>query len=193
MIVGQGDGETERMARYVGTDFPEDVTLILVGRTGVGKSTTANELRALTGRPLIEIGDFVRADAAEEGQEPLEYARNMFRSGRSTFFARRAADAALRLGPGIIVGPRLPTELSFLRGKIRPTIAIGLVLPASDRWARLARRATSFDASRQAVRDEVEEEWGIARTLEKCDSLISTASDPRTVAEKCLGEWIGSA
>ncbi|KPM56583.1 hypothetical protein CcI49_00595 [Frankia sp. CcI49] len=165
------------------------MTVVLVGRSGVGKSTTANVLAELTGRALVEVGDVVRSGAVQAGRSPLDHARQVIGSGDETHFVRRAIDEVRRRGPSVIVGPRLPAELAYLRRELPPVLAIGLLLPTAQRWARIARRSSAFDPAAQAVRDEIEENWGLARTLADCDWRISTVGSPRAVVVECLRHW----
>jgi hypothetical protein len=173
--------------------IPEVVSLILVGRSGAGKSTTGQGLAMLTGRPLIEIGAFVRRDAAAAGRTPLRQAQKTFASGEYTRFARDAVAAARTQSVAcIIVGPRMPVELEFMRRELGPTFSIGLLLPDPERRSRLALRVESSTFPDQPGRDDVEEAWGISRTLADCDSFVYTAADRQTVVNACLREWLAA-
>jgi adenylate kinase family enzyme len=180
-------GESEEDVAVV----PVAVTLVLVGRSGVGKSTTGKGLAAVTGRPLVEISHFVRRGAAGEGRTPLEHARAAVAAGEHTRFVRSAVEEArCRAMPCIIVGPRLPAELDFIRRELRPTLSVGMLLPDPERRRRLAFRLDNFDPDTQKERDDVEEKWGIARTLANCDSFVSTDADCRSIVAACLREWL---
>lgn len=171
---------------------PVVVNLVLVGRTGVGKSTIGRALSSLTGRPLIEIGDLVRRGAAEKGQTPLARAQEIFARGHDTHFVTEAVAEAHRMGlPCIISGPRKPVELDFIREQLRPTLALALSLPDSERRLRtLARQSGNLSRAALENRESVEDEWGIRETLNRCNFSVNTMADSETVLAQCLEKWL---
>lgn len=173
-------------------EAPTIVSLVLVGRPGVGKSTTAEALARCTGLPRIEVGSFVRRAAAARGLTPLQCAQRIFAAGDHTYFVRQAVKEARRLGkPCIVVGPRMPVELHFLQEELHPTLAIGLLLPDAARYERIRqRRPGRVDVDDHEERERVEGRWGIGETLQKCDVVVYTRGESDDVVTHCLHEWL---
>ena len=171
---------------------PSRASLILVGRSGVGKTTTGRRLSDLTGTPYLEIGELVRRQAAERGRDALHYAADQFAAGNPLAFVEIVVDEAWAWGvPCIIGGPRRLDELEHLKAQLTPALTIALDLSDDERLRRLRhRKITGNRGYVLAERDLLEEKWGISKALLACDVHISSVPSPSLVATLCLKQWL---
>jgi hypothetical protein len=170
-------------------------TLIIVGYSGAGKTTLGSLLHRDTGIPVIEIGKLVRAEAAAQ-IPPLsapEYADWVFSQGDHLRFVRQVVLSHRASRPLIVVGPRRPQELGYLRAELAPSITVALHTPAkirASRGADLEARAEGLDGLR--FRDETERTWGLDRTLEMADAIFDGLDSPEILAAKVRQLWMAS-
>jgi adenylate kinase family enzyme len=164
-------------------------SLVLVGRFGVGKTTTGRALADRTGVTFLRDGRRRPSRRERPGCRPTGAgSRALRRCDELTFVREIVAKARLSASVCIVGGPRRPGELRALRESLAPCLAIALILPEEDRWRRLREREDNLEQLRQ--RDRMEESWGIGQTLAECDVQVSTREDAIVVANKCYELWL---
>jgi adenylate kinase family enzyme len=168
-------------------------TLIIVGYSGAGKTTLGSLLHRDTGVPVIEIGKLVRAEAAAQ-TPPLsapEYANQVLSQGNHLHFVKQVVSRHRGSRPLIVVGPRLPQELCYLRAELAPSITMALHTPATVRASRgadLEAQADGVDGLR--IRDQIERSWGLDRTIEMADARFDGLDSPEILAAKVGQLWV---
>jgi cytidylate kinase len=171
--------------------------LVLVGLPGAGKSSVARMLAECTDTQIVEVGRFVIAEASTLNSRitPLELAERTFMQQDFHRFVRQAAQQVRRVeGYSIVVGPRLPVELSYLRLQFNEILALGI--SASDE-IRISRRLRQLGAGSRVdmqenlrSRDSVERSWGIEETLSLCDVVINGEQDLHAVVGAVRTLWL---
>lgn len=176
------------------SSYSSRASIIIVGPSGAGKSTLARALGKRTGLPIVEIGFYVKAEARVNTPdlEPINYADKLFAAGRYLHFVESLAKANLLGAPAIVVGPRLPQELRFVREVVRYSISVGLSVPAGVREKRRPDLCVSCPDDRTwlSYRDEIEFGWGVHRTSKQVDILLDGQAPVQLLANVAWEEWV---
>jgi len=177
--------------------FTPTVSLILVGYPGSGKSSVAAMLVRAAHVPVLEMGDVVRIEAAQDAcsGSAIEFADRIFRQGRSTYFAElllKRVSGEPR--PLIVVGPRRPEEVNLLRSSIGPVVCIALIAVEDARRSR-QREKLAADSDPELLdywqyRDGVERAWGLDLTIQGADILIDASGALMDVAYRVRRAWV---
>lgn len=146
--------------------------VIIVGHSGVGKTTLAKGLQESCDLQPIELGLIVRGEA-EDGRRSfsaLQHAEQRFSAGESTRFASAAVRLADSLSLPLFVGPRRPEEVQFLSRCFGRSLVLGLHAGAKVRHSRKisaesARGGLPPTEGELHWRDFLETRWGMGRTL----------------------------
>lgn len=170
--------------------------LIIVGLTGSGKSTLAKHLANVTGTPIIEVGQIVMRDAAacRKCNSPPEHASHLIGSGNYFRFVEKVVKAVGDYGvPTIIVGPRHPLEVEFLRQSLRVPLIMGLDLPDSVRRFRYELPSDVRNVVKDKVefykRDALERSWGARYSLYMAQALLDATLSPAELQGLALDMW----
>lgn len=168
-------------------------SLIIIGPSGAGKSTLASLVARLTGLQVVEIGQHVKleANSLAPSDSPVDYADRIFAAGKYLHFVETVAGLNLLSKPTIVVGPRLPQELRFLRDHLGVSYAIGLDVPASTRERRRPDLKTLISAEKTwlSYRDQLEFGWGVDSTTKKADLVFEGLFPAQPLALTVLKEW----
>lgn len=160
-------------------------SLVLIGLSGAGKSAVASHLGKALAVPVVEVGSFVRAEAKAKHRNPLEHADEVFRRGAHLHFvARVPASAGSR--PLIVVGPRRPEEIRYLREELAPCVVTLLNAPFNVRSLRKFGRSESAGLRH---RDSIELSWGFGQTERLADITIDAEQDLRFVISAVREHW----
>jgi len=160
-------------------------SLVLIGLSGAGKSAVAAWLGKTLSLPVLEVGSFVRAEAKSKNRNPLEYANDTFRRGGFLHFVTQVPGAAPSF-PVIIVGPRRPEEIRYLREKVAPCVVTLLEASFDVRSMRKFGRAQSAGLRH---RDGIELSWGFDSTRRLADVTVDAEQDFPTVVRDVRDGW----
>jgi len=173
-------------------------SLVIVGYPGSGKSTLAKVLGESAGIRVLEMGDLVRREAAEQSppNEPMEYAAWVFGRRAPTYFVEiLLRDLGHATQPVIVVGPRRPEELDLIRRSIAPVVCLALDVSKSVRRRRQRSRLEGpFHAELTGSwehRDSVERGWGLDTVINSADHAVNGDEDLDRVAEQARLLWTG--
>lgn len=159
-------------------------SLVLIGLSGAGKSAVASHLGKALDVPVIEVGSFVRAEAKAKHRNPLEHADDVFRRGAYLHFVTRVPVAGQR--PLIVVGPRRPEEIRYLREALTPCVVTFLNASFDVRSLRKFGRASSTGLRH---RDSIELSWGFGLTERLADVTIDAEQDLSFVISAVREHW----
>lgn len=168
--------------------------LIITGLSGSGKSTVAYEISKQIPAQTIELGHFVLEDArhCQKCHTVLDHANHVFRFGEPTKYAISAVKAIKPTAKALIlIGPRLPAELNYLRAQISHSLAIMLDVRDSVRLNRrlISKEKSEIDSVSCALRDSVERSWGADETLKRADFAINGEMSIDRVAKGMMRLW----
>lgn len=171
--------------------------LILVGYSGVGKSSLAKVIEQQLNLPVIEIGKFVVCEAFKNSSEitPLEFADQTFKAGNYLRFAKQAFEESLTHKSDVLfVGPRLPQELEFLRSEFLNSLTVGLNINQSLRQQRCFQRAENRQDSESLQklihRDSFEQSWGLDTTISRSDLILEADQNLQLIANTIINIWL---
>lgn len=150
----------------------------------MGKSTVAKYLGRVLDVRVVEVGDFVRAEALRHNMRPQDYADSVFRRGSYLHFVEQAL-RDVNDGSLIIVGTRRPEEISHLRATLPNCRVVALRLSFESRVAR----ARSCDAALLMDRDRVETSWGLGEAISDADVRVSAENTVDRVAADVYAAW----
>lgn len=163
------------MSERAGHGNPQPI--LVAGLHSVGKSTLAVHLAAALDGHVIEMGDIVRNEAAKRGSRNLVRLAERLLANDPLFIARVAA-AVAHLGPqpAIIVGPRTPFEMSYLREQFPDALVVAIQAPVELRESRWRERQVSFTDT-WTEREWQESAWGTARLVTSADLILNASED----------------
>lgn len=146
--------------------------IVLIGYSGVGKTTLADYIVKKYNFKKIEIGDIVKKCKTESDYEgfPLQYANYIFKKYDYNYFVKIAlAQHELISEPIVIVGPRTMKELNYILQIFKNNIlTVGICSKKYNRYKRYKK----IDNSAIKVRDKIESSWGLDELIKNCDILI---------------------
>lgn len=170
--------------------------LIIVGHHASGKTTLARILAEKHHMQVVEVGAFVIRDSLNcpSCDNPLAHADHVFKAHEYLKFVALVTafiDENGIAGNTIIVGPRRPEELSYLRARLRHAFAIGLSVPMEVREERAMARASRSNTGvvQFEKRNETETTWGLDQTIEQCDLIVEASPGPDSVAARIEEQW----
>ena len=147
-------------------------------------------LSELTGAPYIDMGTLVQREAESRGLDLLTHAATQYAEGNVAFMEAVLEEARTRGTPCIVAGLRRLDQLGYLKRHLAPAFSVALTLPDDERRRRLIRRGFTDNPELEwTERKALEEEWGLADTIAKCDAQLSTVLPAEMVAEECLARW----
>jgi dephospho-CoA kinase len=172
---------------------PPRASLVIVGYSGSGKTSVAQELSSATGVPVVEVGSVVRSSAGgnDASQSALLHADDVFRNGDVTRFVRRALGNDRQL-PVLIVGIRRREELEYVRSRLGRCTVVALTASEDTRRARQALRSgRRLDGGRKEwrERDAVETRWGLTEVIRTADYVVDAEGSLSEVVGVVMHAW----
>jgi energy-coupling factor transporter ATP-binding protein EcfA2 len=169
---------------------PKSPSVILVGHSGSGKTTIANALNKATGIEPLELGFVVRKSAAQSMTDPLSHADAVISKGKYLTFVEAALSGHVAR-PALIVGPRQPQEVKFLRDVLGPSLVVALEAPAFIRSVRRGNIANLEcpNIAWLSHRDLVERDWGIETIIAEADLRVDSTGTVENIAQMILRAW----
>lgn len=169
--------------------------IILVGFAGSGKSFFANILRDEYDFKIIELGDYVREEAAKNNMIPLEFAKHVFSQEDIYYFVRKAvSDCQISTFNYCIVGPRKCEEVEYLLSKLKcPTSIVALESNFDVRNMRRSKQKDKKEKVDLKLRDAIEISWGLKDVIDLSDIKIENKDGQlkeyfREYIKKIMGE-----
>jgi Adenylate kinase and related kinases len=169
----------------------KQTSIVLVGHSGSGKTTLASLLGSYSGIPVIEVGHRVIKEAAENGVGPLEFADSKIRAGKQLHFVENIISNQQTENPIMVVGPRLPEEVRFLKAMLGPTLIIGLSAPDKIREIRRCdpSELRKDKPSWLRQRDVVERCWGVDNALQMAHIILDATKSPSELLIQAESIW----
>jgi dephospho-CoA kinase len=166
-------------------------SIIIVGHSGSGKTTLASILALRSGIQIIEVGHQVIREALDIGITPLEFADAKIREGKQLHFVEQVLADWEPEHPIIVVGPRLPQEVEFLKSALGPTIVIGLEAPDEIREIRRCEPSELRKGKRSWLhhRDMVERSWGADNALNMASVILDATRTPSELVVQVDSIW----
>ncbi len=155
------------------------VNVILVGYPGAGKSLFAKLLQERYGYRIIEMGQYVKEACLKKNCSPYECANIFYQTGRETYFAEKLVEERLKYpyDDVVIVGPRTPKEIKYLKTYLCQTISIAINSNATTRLCRRAKQTQRKDEFSLWCRDYLESTWDLFSAMKQCDYQINNSEN----------------
>ena len=193
------------------------MAIIIMGETGVGKSTVGRILSLKTNYDMYEVGHIVKKtyydymienecnkfivnelyrDNPKEyfTKKRLEFVSKKIETEGNDFFVRKLLEAHCSDNI-IVVGPRSDKELDTIISKTKFPFIVALTCEDRKQENRFINRESSFMREDVACniflkRVDTEKSWGIDSTINRCNMIISTSSLlPEEVSNLILKEY----
>ncbi|MBY5394647.1 AAA family ATPase [Rhizobium leguminosarum] len=152
--------------------------MIIVGLSGVGKTSAGEYLNAHTAAVHLEASKYMRQIWSERGGiGTLQSFASSSLISNPTLIADRVLHDCHRMGIDsvVITGFRSPSEVATVRGAVQQTSLLLLTADPIFRLNRLlarARKGDPIDLGELAALDQAHVDMGMGELISECDDLI---------------------
>ncbi len=193
------------------------MAIVIVGETGVGKSTVGRILSYKTNYNMYEIGHVVKKtyyDSLIESEKQKSIVDDLYKHNPKDYFTKKRLEFVSRIvrtegndyfvrkllemhssDDIIIIGARSDEELDTIISKTKYPFIVALTCEDRKQENRFVNRENKFMNENTASkifnkRIDIEKAWGVDTILGRCDMVIPTSSlYPEEISNIILQEY----
>lgn len=159
--------------------------VVVIGRAGTGKTVVSKEICKLTGLPLIETSDFLKAITGGKQRCEMNLSKDQFEKDDPDWLWKHMESRIREVGNCVVSGIREPYLLHKLLTVFDDVNVVGLEATSFTRYSRLCSRDgfISVEDFRLTDTGTLKDRFvgdttlGLDITLTRCDILVDANQD----------------